>query len=250
MRVPVPAVARAARREAGPGEGWGEGRVVPGTLNGGAEGVGAGCRGTFSGGASGWVRGVPRDVQRRDREGGCGACAAARACRRVQRARQRRRRRDRDRRGRQERDRILVGERVGGGADAEMQAVVAGRQRADAVAGADSNPAADGGAPERQVGHAAVAAADGDGARAARHRAGVEDDARARGADPVAGRGREVGAAVRAGGERRRGRVVRSCAPPRLGPAAAIALLRRRRDGPGASGRRAPPRWRGRPGAR
>ncbi len=149
---------------------------------------------------------------------GCGEAAApargrrsgaARGGRRILRGRPRRTRDRRQRAvgARQQRQRVDVAERIGLDADAEVQAVVARRERADRRAGADGRARADRDRPQRQVGHAAGAAADahhalpGDPAR-------VHDAAGARRADRRARRRGEVDAAVRARRERRAARVV------------------------------------------
>jgi hypothetical protein len=112
------------------------------------------------------------------------------------------------------RERILVREAVSGATHAEMQAAVARRDHPETCAAHHPRALTDGDRRERHVGHATVAAADGDHAADRRDGSGVDDVARARRANARAGRGGEVDAPVRSSRERVTRRVVES--PHRL----------------------------------
>ena len=102
---------------------------------------------------------------------------------------------------------VLIAELVAFGADAQVQAAVTRRQRADRRAGVDHRAGANGDRPQRQVADTARAAAYAHHAEP-RDAAGMHDRPAARGADRRAGRRGEIDAPVRARRERRVARVV------------------------------------------
>ena len=103
---------------------------------------------------------------------------------------------------RQQRDRVLVGERVALAADADVQPAVAGRDGADRRAGGDRRARPHGDRRERQVADPAPPAADAHHGAAAGDRAGVHHGPVARGPHAPAGRCGQVDPAMRARRER------------------------------------------------